>query len=266
MSLAAASPAEGRLRSFGNVLMALMLRDVRTRMLGSAWGFMLVVAWPLTHMTFVILLIAARNGHMPPYGDSMAVWVATGVIPFMCFSYTARYVTTAIVLNRPLLAFPIISVMQLLISRSIIELLNSSMVIIIICLIFYAIGEPLTPRYPAGAGFAMIAAFFLGLGFGMINALIAGMAPAWLTAFNLMIVVLWLSAGIIFIPSTLPENVRTIMSYHPLIQITEWARSAYYDSYFSVVLDQNYLIVWCVAILFFALLVERSMRSYIVNR
>lgn len=265
-SAPAASPMKGVLESYRNVLAALMLRDIRTRMFGSAWGFLFVIAWPLTHMGFVILFVGARGGGHPPYGDSMAIWVATGIIPFMCFSYTARFVTTAIVMNRPLLAFPIISVSQILFSRAIIELLNSSLVIICISLIFFLAGAPLVPKDAAQTGFVILAAFAMGLGFGMLNALISAMFVGWLTAFNLIIVALWLTSGIVFVPSSLPESVRNIFAYHPLVQMTEWTRMAYFDSYYSIVLDKYYLLEWCFGLVFFALLVEKTMRPFVLNR
>ena len=35
------------MRAQARILAALMLRDIRTRFFGSAWGFLIVIAWPL---------------------------------------------------------------------------------------------------------------------------------------------------------------------------------------------------------------------------
>lgn len=257
----------GRLRSYGNVLIALMLRDVRTRMFGTAWGFLLVIAWPMTHIVAVLLIYAYRSGTtVPPYGESIAVWAATGVVPFMCFSYIARFTTLGVLMNKPLLYFPHIQVSHLLFSRAIIEVLNSSVVILCLLLIFYALGIDVAPRDPADAAAAVLVAFTLGLGFGILNGVIAGIYPAWATFFNIMIVVLWLSSGIFFVPSSLPELARNILAYHPIVNVTEWMREAFYDSYSSVILSRSYVIGWSVALLCVSLLAERLLRGNILKR
>src|SRR5579863_1714090 len=96
-------------RAQGRLLLALMLRDIKTRFGGSEWGFILAIAWPLSHIGVLILFNGAM-GRTAPYGESAALWYATGVVPFMAFSYMSRWIMMGIALNKPLLTFPIVKV------------------------------------------------------------------------------------------------------------------------------------------------------------
>lgn len=263
---ASAHRAPGPLRAYGDVLFALMLRDIRTRMFGSAWGFMFVTAWPLTHILAVVALFSWRGGATPPFGEAMSLWAATGVLPFMCFSYLARFTMLGVVMNRPLLYFPRINVLHLIFSRAAIEVLNSGLVIILALTILTLSGVDVTPQNPAAAGQAILVACLLGLSFGILNGVVAGMFPSWATFFSVVIILLWLTAGIVFVPSQLPDAARYWFSFHPLVHVVEWVREAYYDSYNSIVLSRSYVVSCAVVMLFISLVFERMFRGFILSR
>ncbi len=94
------------LKAQGRILHAVMLRDIKSRMGGNAFGYLfMAIAWPLSHV-LLLLIINAGLGRAVPYGDSAALWWATGLIPFQAFQYMSRFIIDGIVLNRPLLSFP----------------------------------------------------------------------------------------------------------------------------------------------------------------
>ena len=94
------------LKAQWRVIVALMLHDIRSRMGGSAIGFFVMgICWPLSHIV-ILLIINAGLGRAAPYGESAALWYATGIVPFMAFQYMSRFIMLGIVLKRPLLSFP----------------------------------------------------------------------------------------------------------------------------------------------------------------
>src|SRR5271154_1627922 len=72
------------------VLLALMLRNVRTRFFGNGLGYLVAIAWPLSHI-LIIVAIFTLSGRAAPYGDSVSLFIATGVVPFQTFSYLSRF-------------------------------------------------------------------------------------------------------------------------------------------------------------------------------
>jgi capsular polysaccharide transport system permease protein len=249
------------LRAQGRIIVALMLHDIRSRFGGSAFGFFAMgVGWPLSHILLLILVNSAL-GRTAPYGDSVALWYAVGVVPFLAFQYMSRFMSLGVVLNRPLLAFPVVRITDILFSRALVEVLNAGLVTIIVILILWYFGIDFTPRDPVQASLALLAMMLLGLGFGVLNAIIAAVFPFWVTGFALCTIVFWFSSGIFFVPDAFPEAVRRPLSYLPWLQGVEWMRSAYYDGYGNGILDRIYLTAFGAITLCVGLIVERLVRG-----
>ncbi len=252
LSIAATVRAQGRL------LLAIMLRDIKTRFGGSEWGMLIAVGWPLSHV-LALLLLNASLGRAAPYGQSMALWVATGVVPFMAFSYMSRFIMMGIALNKALLSVPIVKVTDILFARAIVEVMSAGLVVLLLFAIFFAYGIDFMPRDIVQASLAMLAMMLLGLGMGVINAIIAAASPFWVTGYALFMIIFWLSSGILFVPDTLPEAARVALSYLPWLQGVEWMRSAYYDGYGASILSKGYLVSWGVVTLGLGLALEPNL-------
>lgn len=255
-----------RLRGFAvikaqwRILVALMLRDIRTRFFGSAWGFLVSVGWPLSH---ILLLLGTYllMGRSAPYGDNVALWFATGIVPFMCFSYLSRFIMFGVVMNKQLLSYPVVKFTDIVFARAIVEILSAGLVVIILCGIFWVYGVDFVPLDAVEASYALLAAGLLGLGVGVVCATIAGLVPMWVTAYSLFTIVLWISSGIVFVPDALPEQAKILLSYNPVLQCVEWIRSAYYEGYGVGLLDKAYVLEWGVGTLFVGLGAERLIRG-----
>lgn len=246
------------------VLRALMLRDIKTRFFGSAWGYLVSLAWPLSHI-LAVLLINIATGRLPPYGESAALWFATGIIPFMAFSYMSRFIMLGIVFNRPLLIFPIVKILDVLIARAIVEVLSAGAVILILCTIFFFFGVDFVPARPVVAFYALCSAFLLGVGAGVINAIIAQAMPMWATGYNLFMIVLWILSGVMFVPDNLPTQLRIPLTYNPVLHSVGWFREAYYDGYGALSVDKTYVVGYGVVCLFIGLAIERLVRGRLLQ-
>lgn len=252
------------LRAQGRILLALMLRDVRTRFFGTALGFMIAIAWPLSH-TFIVLAINTMAGRAAPYGDSAALWFATGLVPFQAFNYTSRFTMMGIGVNKPLLGLPVVKATDILLARGLLEVLNAGVVILATMLIFAVLGIDFVPADPVAALSALGAALLLGFGWGLVNGVIAGMFPFWMTGFSLFVIVMWFASGVFIVPDALPEVARYWLSFNPALQGVEWMRSAYYEGYGGGVLDKQYMIEFAVLSIAIGLAMERLLRSRIMQ-
>jgi capsular polysaccharide transport system permease protein len=242
-----------------------MLRDLKTRFFGSEFGFLIAVAMPLLHV-LILVGLHASVGRVAPYGDSEALWFATGTVPFIAYSYVSRFVMFGLPLNKPLLAFPKVKVLDILFARALLETLNAGLVVIILMIVFSVLGINFMPRDPVQAFLALGACILLGLGAGVINAIIAAAMPVWVTGYALIIVLLWITSGVYFVPHALPETLQYFLSFNPMSQGIEWVRSAYYDGYGSVFLDKPYMLAWALGMLFFGLALERLVRGRLLMR
>lgn len=250
------------LRAQRNVLAALILRDIKTRF-GSAPGFLIAIAWPLSH----ILLLVAINvwlGRIAPYGESAILWFAVSMTPFMIVSYTSRFMMFGLVMNRPLLAFPTISVFDILLSRVFIEMIVCACVVGCLVLILISLDVDFMPQDAAMAAAALAGALLLGMGLGILNAIIAMMIPKWMTIYSLAIVLFWITSGVYLIPGALDAQIRSYLYFHPFAHGTEWLREAYFSSYNSAILDRVYLLGWGLWSVSAGLVMERLLRGRVL--
>lgn len=251
------------LRAQGRVLVAIMLRDVRTRFFGNALGYLVAIGWPLVHMAILLGLWAAM-GRIAPYGNSKLMFFSTGLVPFMSFSYMSRFTMMAVVMNKPLLSFPTVKILDVLIGRGLLELLCSFLVAILLLTILWVSGIDIVPQNMVEAAYALGASMLLGLGFGVFHGIIASGMPTWMTGYNLFIILCWLTCGVMFVPDALPENIRDIVALNPLLHGVEWMRMAYYEAYNSNVLDKEYLLAWGFGSLGAGLVAERFVRGFLL--
>lgn len=250
------------LKRQARVVYALMLRNVRTRFFGHGLGYLVAISWPLVHISIIILLYSYM-GRLAPYGESSIVFFATGTIPFMIFSYLSRFMMLSVMATKPLLAFPDVKVIDVLISGAVLEVLSSFTVVIILIACASLLDINFWPRDIVEAYSALGASIMLGIGFGILNGVIALALPLWSTVYVLLTILLWVTSGVVFVTSSLPESLRNIASYYPTLLIVEWSRSAYYDGYGDQILDKYYVIYFALTLIFIGLLLERVVRGYL---
>lgn len=135
-----------------------MLRDVQTRFGGRSANYLIAVAWPLTHMG-VLLIIYSLAGRAAPIGQSAPLFFATGLVPFVLFNYPSRQMM-ALMVNAPLLNFPIVTTTDVLLSRAVLATVTGFAVVLIFAAIMYGLGVDIMPRYPETAVTALAATPF----------------------------------------------------------------------------------------------------------
>jgi capsular polysaccharide transport system permease protein len=246
-----------------HVLLALMLRNIRTRFFGHGFGYLIAIAWPLLHSVLIIVLFSL-NGRMAPVGESTMLFVATGAVPFQVQAYLSTFMMTSVLQSRPLFAFPEVKVLDALIASIVLEILSSCTVVLLILLIGWASGENMMPRDIEQAACAYGAAILLGVGVGFFNGTLCLAIPIWAMIFSLCRILLWLASGTLFLPDSLPEPYRTMQSYNPIAQSIEWMRFAYYDGVGAGFLDRAYVLEFGVTTIFVSLLLERMTRGHLL--
>lgn len=254
--------AEALLRQ-RRAVFALMLRNVRTRFFGHGLGYLIAIGWPIAHI-LILILIFSYSGRVAPYGESAVLFIATGTVPYMVFSYLSRFMMLSTITTKPLVVFPDVKILDVLFSSAILEVLTSCLVVIILLILALISGVDFWPRDLVDASLALLASVLLGIGFGLFNGVIAFAIPFWHTVYALINILLWLSSGVAFVASNLPDKLRVIACYLPTLQIVEWMRTSYYDDYSIQILDRAYAIKFAVITILGGLLLERAMRGYLM--
>lgn len=249
-----------KLRFRLNVILALMLRDMRTRFGRSHLGYFVAIGWPLAHLVSIVGVAAFINKVLP-LGTDPAVFVATGALPYILCLYPARMIGQSVVSNKPLFLFPIVSAFDVITSRIIIEFITAFIVVIIFGSGLYVLGVDIIPIDTSVAASAILATVFFSISMGVLSTVIISFFPFWGIAFVVIMVLLYGFAGVFVLPSNLSEGMREVIWYNPLFHCVEWIRSAYYEGYGDDMLSRSYLLWFAATSLLLGLLGERFVRG-----
>jgi capsular polysaccharide transport system permease protein len=246
---------ESALTTQARVLGALMLRDMRTRFGRSHWGFLIAVGWPFAHI-FIIVGIMVFRGLPTPLGQSVVLFVTTGLVPFIGFMYMSRKIMESILASKPLLFFPQVKSIDILLSRSILEIVIFFASTIMCFALVFVLGVNPFPAYPDQAILALLATISVASGMGSINACIVAFFPAYPMGYVLVIISLYSLSGVFFVPEFLPQQAFEILSWNPMLHCIIWFRSAFYPGY-GVAAEKGYVFLCGLALLSIGLLLDR---------
>lgn len=246
------------------VVGALILRDLRTRFGRTIFGSMIIVAWPLTHLLFIMgALMFTRR--IAPIGTDSAIYFGTGVLPYMLCLYPGRMIMLSVVQNKPLLGLPAVKTTDIILARCIVEVIAAFWVTAIFMLILYLFGIEVLPHRIDDAILAILSTVYLALAIGWLGAVMYAVVRFWLAIQIGCLILMYVSSGVVFVPTSLPEKFRNILWYNPLLHAVEWLRSSYYDGYGYGMLDRSYLLWSATVILFIALVLERGIRGRLLE-
>jgi len=252
------------LSATARVVVAVMLRDIRTRFFNHGLGYLLAISWPLAHILVLVGFYTLLGRHAP-HGDSAAVFFATALAPFMAWNYMSRFIMMSLVMNRALLAFPAVRITDILFGRAALELLASVAMLGVLLVLAWAAGIAVRPADPTEAALAMATALALGLGCGVESAVIAMLMPGWVTLYTLIVIAAYILSGIVFVPAALPGWAGEALAWLPTLHVVEWMRVAFYDGYPDHLLDRGYALAWAAGTLLFGLGAERAIRGRLLG-
>ncbi len=243
-----------------SVLGALILRDMRTRFGRTALGFAIAVAWPLTHL-LVMVGIWTGVGRVVPLGTNGTVFFATGIMPYILCLYPGRMMMLAIEQNKPMLLFPVVKVIDIILARAFLEMVTAMCVLIVFCTILFVIDVDFYPYNPDIAVSAIALTILYGVSFGLLSCVILVLFRMWLAVFIGLMILQWITSGALQLPSMIPSWALDYMVYNPLFHCVAWLRSAYYDGYADGLIDPLYVVQVSSVMLLLGLLSERGVRG-----
>lgn len=238
------------------VIHALMLRDMRSRFMGSYWGYLVQVLWPVVHVLAIVAIMTYRN--LPsPMGDSTMLFIATGVFPLLAFKYISREMMKGHAVHKTLTYFPQVKGFDTIVARGLVEIVGSFLGLGVVFVFLLACGVDPVPVDIGMAITGYLAAMALGIAFGIANVSIAAIFPAWQIIYILFAIVLYMASGVLFMACYLPEEAYEALRWNPLVHIIEWVRLGY-EPNLPIEIDYFYVLNWIFGSLCFGLLMERT--------
>lgn len=247
-----------------NVMAAVVLRDMRTRFFNHGIGFLVVSLWPLAHI-FILVIINASAGRQAPFGESMSLFLATGLVPTLAFMYVSRFMSYSLILNRPLLQFPIVTVLDVMAARAFLEIVAAALTLLFVLMTITLLGVSPFPYNPSDAVCAYMATILLAVGIGSLAGVIVMFFEFFITIYALLTIIIYITSGTLFVASSLPDQISVPLSWNPVLGCVEWMRTAYFESYSNKLVNKEYVVLFGAISLLIGLTLERAFRRVMLE-
>jgi len=242
------------------VIHALIIRETRTRFGDSKLGYGWALLEPILHILMLSLVFAVMMRGRPPIGDQFFIFYYTGIVPYHLFVHTSTSMTYAISTNGSLLQLPLVSTFDVVIARGLLELITDTLVAVILLAAFGAIGLAVLPHDLSGVAASVVAVWLFGCGCGFVNAVANAFSKSWDKIWVQLTRLLYFCSGIFYVPGMMPEWIREILAWNPILQAVDWFRSSFFEEYDPHWLDRSYLLTVVALTLLAGLGLERGLR------
>lgn len=250
-------------KTFLRVLYALIMREGITRFGRNQLGYLWAFIEPAAYVLIFVFGRAALRDRIP-FGDSIVLFVLTGLMTFRIASSIANRAKSAISGNEALLAYPLVKTLDLVIARILLEAATMVTLFLIFLAGVAVFGGVRIQMNLESFVQALGATVLLGTGLGVFNAVIGRLLPLWERLWGLISMPLFITAGIFFLPGSLPPEIMRVLWWNPFLHCVEWMRDAVYLDY-DPMLSRPYLLGVSLTALFIGLFANRYFQQRILD-
>lgn len=206
------------LRAQGRVIEALIIRETRTRFGESRLGYGWALLEPILHIMMLSAVFSLLMHGRPPIGTHFFIFYFTGLIPYHVFVHSSSAMTHAITANGALLQLPLVTTFDVIIARGLLELITDVLVAAILLTVFALIGISAMPADWWTPSIALLATAGFGCGCGFINAVVNRYSRSWDKVWVQLTRILYFFSGIFYVPAMMPDRMRDILVWNPILQ------------------------------------------------
>ena len=210
------------------VLLALVIRELRTRVEGRWFGLLWLLAEPLFHVLLILGLFGFRT-HAG--GVEFPVFLVTGIVPYFLFRNIARRLPNAIAANRNLFSYRQVKPIDAMVARSLVEIgLYAGVYCIALGLLGY-LGYHWSPEQPLELLFVLAMMVAFGFAFGLLCTVLAHNRPRVESFIGMLFLPLYFVSGVIFPFHSLPQELRDWMIWNPMLHMVDLCRVYFLHGY-----------------------------------
>lgn len=242
----------GSLMLQGRVIHALLIREMLTRYGRRNIGFLWMILEP---MLFTLAITAVWTATRDLHGSALPIvaFAVTGYSAMMMWRNMPGRCIGALSQNKSLLFHRQVRPVDVYVARVALEFVGSTASLIVLVSAFWSIDWMALPEdvLKVIAGWAMLGWFGLGLALllGAVSESFDLVEKLW----SPLSYLLFPFSGAAFIADTLPEGVRELLLYLPMLNCVELIREGYFGSSFTAHYDMGYTAVFNLCLTLLAL-------------
>lgn len=228
------------------VIHALMLREMITRYGTSKLGYVWALLEPVAIIA-VLTVLFSQVSHTPALGTSFPLFFASGYVAFHWFHDISTVVARSAHVNRPLFLFPMVTPLDTVVARFVLQVLTAMAVgVIVMGGVLYLAPDRvvLSPSSILGA-FGMASA--LGLSVGLFNVWAMALSRSWEIGWSLVSRPLLFISCVFYSFWSVPAALRELLWWNPLVHIVALFRAGFYPAQDSSHVEPPYVLALAAA-------------------
>ena len=257
------TPSAARWGTTRRAVVAMMLREMVTTYGRSPGGYVWAIAEPVAAIG-LLSIVFSMAFHAPALGTTFVLFYATAYLPFMLFMDVSGKVAGSIRFSKPLLAYPALTLADVILARFVLNFLTHILVILcVISGVFLIYDLPVHIDFGAlGNALAMVG--LLALGVGIFNCYMIMAFPVYERIWQVATRPLVIVSGLFFLLESVPGVYRDILWWNPLFHVTGEMRSAFYSVYGATYVSETYVYLLGLGLVAFGLLIlKRNYRDFV---
>lgn len=221
--------------AFGRILI-LLDRERRTRFAGGALGYLWAYITPVVWIALIVGLFVHLQ-RTPPIDAELAVFVATGILPYVAFRQTVTALSRVLQAHRHLRYLPGVSTDSILWAAMLLEAFNVTFSALLIFGAITILSGSDLPASVAGVVSAFAVTWVLSIGVGRFVAIGGQLSNTFARSVPLVLRPFFWLSGVFYVAAELPEPLQDLLWYSPFLHITEILREAYFLGFQSQFAD-----------------------------
>jgi capsular polysaccharide transport system permease protein len=249
------STAQTQLR----VISAVAIREINSQQQNLMYGY----AWALIDVAIMVgglLVMKLAIRVFNPAGMPPATFIISGVIPWYLFQQAYELPDRAIARNKRLLAFPVVSELDLILGAALQLLLTYGIMFVIGTTISSALEKAPPPISPLAIMLYFLATWLFGLFFGFMLLPLRRLYPPMEKFIGFFLRFGLLLSGV-FMPITFfPEYIWPYLDWNPMLHVEELIHTYWFTAYHTPVGSSVYVVKCLLGMAALGLLCERYVR------
>ena len=232
-------PKARRFRTFRSIS-ALVLREMASTYGRSPGGYLWAILEPVAAIA-LMSVIFSMIFRSPSLGTNFPYFYAGGFLPFMMYAAISSQIAASIRYSKALLAYPAVTFMDAILARLLLNFMTHILVtFIVISGIVFAYDLKPILHWPS-LFLAMSMAISMAIAVGVMNCFLITSYPLWERIWAIANRPMFIISGLLFIPESLPAQMREYMMYNPLAHVTSEMRKGMFASYDAVHVSPMYV-------------------------
>jgi capsular polysaccharide transport system permease protein len=239
-----------------SVWKALFLREALTRLMDGRAGWLWIILEPLAHALILAVVFETLRQRLMP-GMHFSQFVLTGVFAWNFFNKPFFRGMVAIQANKSLFTYRQVKPIDTVLVRGVVEGLLNLFVFGFVILLMEIYGWSYLPIDPLGILVVFTVLWFFGLGLGLCTSVLTSLFANAEKIVNLIKMPLYFSSGIFYMVNNLPDGLKTLLLYNPVIHGVELARGAMFEFYHvDHQVSLGYLAMWALPMFFLGMVLQ----------